>query len=44
MSATIKVFQVGEKCYRHVMNAYHDSVELQNESNEVLLVCDHSVA
>lgn len=38
MSATIKVFQVGEKSYRHVMNEYHDSVELQGEGNEVLLV------
>ena len=38
MSATIKVFQVGDKCYKHVMNEYHDSVELQGEENEVLLV------
>ena len=38
MSATIKVFQVGNKSYKHVMNAYHDAVELRGEENEVLLV------
>ena len=38
MSATIKVFQVGNKSYKHVMNEYHDSVELRGEGNEVLLV------
>lgn len=38
MSAIIKVFQVGARTYKHVMNASHDSVELQDESNTVLLV------
>ena len=38
MSATIKVFQVGNKSYKHVMNEYHDAVELLGEENEVLLV------
>src|ERR1035437_5845178 len=38
MSATIKIFQVGEKIFTHVMNAYHDSVELRDESNETLLI------
>ena len=38
MSATIKVFQVGNKSYKHVMNAYHDAVELLGEEDEVLLV------
>lgn len=37
MSATIKIFQVGEKSFSHVMNAYHDSVDLRDESNETLL-------
>lgn len=37
MSATIKIFQVGEKYFSHVMNAYHDSVDLRDESNETLL-------
>ena len=38
MSATIKVFQVGTKTYKHVMNAYHDSVELHDERDAILLV------
>ena len=38
MSATIKIFQVGDKSFSHVINASHDSVELRNESNEILLV------
>jgi hypothetical protein len=37
MSATIKIFQVGDKSFSHVMNAYHDSVELRDEDNETLL-------
>ena len=37
MSATIKVFQVGEKRFTHVMNSNHDSVELRNDVNETLL-------
>lgn len=37
MSATIKVFQIGEKRFTHVMNDNHDSVELRNEVNETLL-------
>lgn len=38
MSAVIKIFQVGASTYRHVMNPACDSVELQDESNQVLLV------
>lgn len=37
MSATIKIFQVGDKSFSHVMNAYHDSVELRDDRNETLL-------
>lgn len=37
MSATIKIFQVGEKLFSHVMNAYHDSVDLRDDGNETLL-------
>jgi hypothetical protein len=37
MSATIKVFHVGGKCFTHVMNASHDSVELRDEADEILL-------
>jgi hypothetical protein len=37
MSATIKVFQVAGKSYTHVMNASHDSVELRDQGNEILL-------
>jgi hypothetical protein len=38
MSAIIKIFQVGAKTYKHVMDASRDSVELQDETNTVLLV------
>jgi hypothetical protein len=38
MSATIKVFRVGQKCFTHVMNTFDDSVELRDEDNEVLLI------
>jgi len=37
MSATIKVFYVGDKCFRHVMSSYHDQVELRDEDDETLL-------
>lgn len=37
MSATIKVFAVGDKCFRHVMSADHDSVELRDEDDRTLL-------
>ena len=37
MPATIKVFAVGGKCFRHVMNADHDSVELRDEDDRTLL-------
>lgn len=37
MSATIKVFQVGDKRFTHVMSSYHDSVELRDEEGETLL-------
>jgi len=37
MTATIKIFQVGEKCFKHVMNTKHDSVELRDEYDEILL-------
>lgn len=37
MSATIKVFHVGDKCFRHVMSSYHDHVELRDENDETLL-------
>jgi len=40
MSATIKIFQVGGKSFTHVMNAYHDSVELRDDVNETLLTYD----
>ena len=38
MSAIIKIFQVQAKSYKHVLNTAHDSVELQDDSNAVLLV------
>lgn len=38
MSAVIKIFQVGARTYKHVMSTAHDSVELRDESNAVLLV------
>lgn len=37
MSATIKVFQVGEKRFTHFMNSMNDSVQLRDEGNETLL-------
>ena len=37
MSATIKVFYVGTKCFRHVLNNHHDSVELRDEDDHTLL-------
>jgi len=37
MSATIKIFHVGDKCFRHVMSSYHDHVELRDEDDETLL-------
>jgi hypothetical protein len=37
MSATIKIFRVGDRSFSHVMNEYHDSVDLRDESNETLL-------
>jgi len=43
MSATIKVFYVGDKCFRHVMSSYHDHVELRDEDDETLLIYrDHT--
>ena len=38
MSATIKIFHVGQRCFSHVLNTRHDSVELHDEFNEILLV------
>jgi len=38
MSATIKIFHVGQRCFSHVLNTHHDSVELHDEANEILLV------
>lgn len=37
MSATIKIFQVNNKSFSHVMNDNHDSVQLRDEDNETLL-------
>lgn len=37
MSATIRIFQVGTRFFSHVMNAYHDSVDLRDDGNETLL-------
>ena len=49
MSATIKVFYVGEKCFKHVMSSDHDCVELRDEADKTILtysedakVFDHS--
>ena len=42
MSATIKVFQVGEKCFTHFMNTRDDSIELRDEDGGVLLRYDES--
>ena len=38
MSATIKVFNVGNKCFRHVMDPARDQIELRDEDNLVLLI------
>ncbi len=38
MTATIKVFRVGAKSFRHVMNTRDDSVELHDENGVILLV------
>ena len=38
MSATIKIFHVGQRSFSHVLNTRHDSVELHDEFNEILLV------
>jgi hypothetical protein len=38
MSATIRIFCVDGRCFSHVRNTYHDSVELHDEDDEVLLV------
>jgi hypothetical protein len=38
MSATIRIFCVDGRCFSHVRNTYHDSVELRDEDDEVLLV------
>ena len=38
MSATIRVFQVDGKCYKHVMNTANDAVELHDENDAILLV------
>ena len=37
MSATIKVFYVGNKCFRHILSNYHDLVELRDEDDKTLL-------
>lgn len=37
MSATVKIFHVGGKCFKHVMSSYHDLVELRDEDDETLL-------
>ncbi len=37
MTATIKIFQVGLKHFKHVMNSRHDSVELRDERDGILL-------
>jgi len=37
MSATIKVFQVGDKCFKHVMSSDHERVELRDEDDRTLL-------
>ena len=37
MTATFKIFQIGEKLFRHVINTQYDSVELRDESEAVLL-------
>jgi len=42
MSAIIRIFQVGEKRFSHVMNTRDDSIELRDEGGEVLLRYDES--
>ena len=37
MSATIKIFHVGNKCFRHVLSSYHDLVELRDEDDKTIL-------
>ena len=37
MSATIKVFNIGGKCFKHVMSSDHDRVELRDEDDRTLL-------
>jgi len=38
MSVTVKIFAVGDKCFRHVMNADHESIELRDEDDKTLLI------
>ena len=40
MSATIKVFQVGNRRFTHFMNTRDDSIELRDEAGETLLRYD----
>ena len=37
MSAIVKIFQVENKWYKHVMSSYHDRVDLLDEDNKTLL-------
>ena len=37
MSATIKIFHVGDKCFKHVMSSELDRVELRDENDNTLL-------
>jgi hypothetical protein len=37
MTATIKIFQVGLQCFKHVMNTHRDTVELRDERDGILL-------
>jgi hypothetical protein len=37
MTATFKIFQVGKKLFKHVINTQYDSVELRDENETVLL-------
>ncbi len=37
MTVTIKVFHVGEKCFKHVKNTNQGSVELRDEGDAILL-------
>lgn len=38
MSATIRIFCVDGRRFKHVRNTYHDSVELHDDTNQILLV------